>query len=149
MGWPICIIHSFHGYFGKSFSFFFSSMWHRCAIKTLFSSDCNCVDCTVGQGGHLRKKFSKYFLILHWDIFFSKLFGTSRFTLLEGKEGFLHFLQNLQEPCTSSLKQKCRYISWVHFILYQLVQGCWRFFRNEVWNYVKKYEIYIFKKISW
>ena len=48
------------------------------------------------KGGQLRKKNSKYFLILHWDIFFSKLIGTSRFTLLEGKEGFLHFLQNLQ-----------------------------------------------------
>ena len=48
------------------------------------------------KGGQLRKKNSKYFLILHWDIFFSKLIGTSRFTLLEGKEGFLYFLLNLQ-----------------------------------------------------
>ena len=91
----------------------------------------------LAKGGQLRKKKSKYFLILHWDIFFSKLIGTSRFTLWEGKEGFLHFLQNLGQPCTSSLKQKCRYIPWVHFIIYQLVQGCPRFCRNEVWKYVK------------
>ena len=36
---------------------------------------------TVGQGGSVKEKFSKYFLILHWDIFFSKMIGTSRFTL--------------------------------------------------------------------
>ena len=70
-----------------------------------------CIDIAqLAKGGQLRKKNSKYFLILHWDIFFSKLIGTSRFTLLEGKEGFLHFLRNLQQPCTSSLKQKSRYI---------------------------------------